>query len=200
MRALLVLLNTGTGDNMGRESSIDQLNPDDKQMLDRWLMDKGFCGYVEIAEKLAEMGYSVSKSSVHRYGQKLENKLAAVQASTQAAMMIAEAAPDDSDMRTQAVLSLMQTQLFDTLMNLQEAGAEGVDPAKRLALISSCGKGIASIAQASIGQKKWMLDVRDRVEAAVKAVDKIVKKGGLSAETAAEIRKQILGITDNERK
>lgn len=200
MRALLVLLNTGTGDDMGRESSIDQLNPDDKQMLDRWLMDKGFCGYVEIAEKLAEMGYSVSKSSVHRYGQKLENKLAAVQASTQAAMMIAEAAPDDSDMRTQAVLSLMQTQLFDTLMNLQEAGAEGVDPAKRLALISSCGKGIASIAQASIGQKKWMLDVRDRVEAAVKAVDKIVKKGGLSAETAAEIRKQILGITDNERK
>ncbi|MNG43641.1 hypothetical protein D3C78_16780 [compost metagenome] len=113
---------------------------------------------------------------------------------TQAAMMIAEAAPDDSDMRTQAVLSLMQTQLFDTLIALQEAGAEGVDPAKRLALISSCGKGIASIAQASIGQKKWMLDVRDRVQKAANEVESIVKKGGLSAETAADIRAQILGI------
>ena len=120
---------------MAKPSAIDQLNPDDKFWLDTWFKDKGFCGYVEIAEILMERGYSISKSSVHRYGQKLEQKLAAVQASTQAAIMIAEAAPDDSDMRTQAVLSLMQTQLFDTLINLQEAGTEGVDPAKRLALI-----------------------------------------------------------------
>ena len=179
---------------MAKPSAIDQLNPDDKFWLDTWFKDKGFCGYVEIAEILMERGYSISKSSVHRYGQKLEQKLAAVQASTQAAIMIAEAAPDDSDMRTQAVLSLMQTQLFDTLINLQEAGTEGVDPAKRLALISSCGKGIASIAQASIGQKKWMLDVRDRVEKAAQAVDSIVKKGGLSSEAADVIRKEILGI------
>jgi hypothetical protein len=40
---------------MGRESSIDQLKPEDRQMLDRWLMDKGFCGYEEIATKLAEL-------------------------------------------------------------------------------------------------------------------------------------------------
>ena len=131
---------------------------------------------------------------VHRYGQKLEQKLAAVQASTQAAIMISEAAPDDSDMRTQAVLSLMQTQLFDTLIALQEAGSEGVDPAKRLALISQCGKGIASLAQASIGQKKWMLDVRDRVEKVAKSVEEIAKKGGLSPKAAATIRKEILGI------
>lgn len=179
---------------MAKPSAIDQLNPDDKFWLDTWFKDKGFCGYVEIAEILMERGYSISKSSVHRYGQKLEQKLAAVQASTQAAIMIAEAAPDDSDMRTQAVLSLMQTQLFDTLINLQEAGTEGVDPAKRLALISSCGKGIASIAQASIGQKKWMLDVRGRVEKVAKSVEEIAKKGGLSPKAAATIRKEILGI------
>ncbi len=179
---------------MAKPSAIDQLSAEDKTWLDSRFRDQGFCGYVEIAELLAERGYSVSKSSVQRYGQKLEQKLAAVQASTQAALMIADAAPDDSDMRTQAVLSLMQTQLFDTLINLQEAGTEGVDPAKRLALISSCGKGIASIAQASIGQKKWMLDVRDRAEKAAQAVESIVKKGGLSAEVAADIRAQILGI------
>lgn len=179
---------------MAKPSAIDQLNAEDKVWLDARFRDQGFCGYVEIAELLAERGYNVSKSSVHRYGQKLEQKLAAVQASTQAAIMISEAAPDDSDMRTQAVLSLMQTQLFDTLIALQEAGSEGVDPAKRLALISSCGKGIASIAQASIGQKKWMLDVRDRVEKAAQAVDSIVKKGGLSSEAADVIRKEILGI------
>lgn len=89
---------------MAKPSAIDQLNPDDKFWLDTWFKDKGFCGYVEIAEILMERGYSISKSSVHRYGQKLEQKLAAVQASTQAAILIADAAPDDGDVRSQAVL------------------------------------------------------------------------------------------------
>ncbi|ENV33933.1 DUF3486 family protein [Acinetobacter gerneri] len=181
---------------MGRESSIDQLKPEDRQMLDRWLMDKGFCGYEEIANKLAEMGYLVSKSSVHRYGQKLEQKLAAVQASTQAAIMIADAAPDDSDMRSSAVLSLVQTELFNALIALQESENPDADPADRIMLMAKAGKGIAEIAKASVNQKKWESEVKERVQAAAKAVDKIAKKGGLSAETAAEIRKQILGIVD----
>ncbi len=157
-------------------------------------MDKGFCGYEEIADKLADLGYSISKSSVHRYGQKLEQKMAAVQASTQAAMLIADAAPDDGDARSQAVLSLIQTELFNALIALQESDDPDADPAERLALIAKCGKGIAEISKASVNQKKWMLDVRDRVEKAAKEVENIVKKGGLSAETAASIRAQILGI------
>ena len=181
---------------MGRESSIDQLKPEDRQMLDRWLMDKGFCGYEEIANKLAELGYSVSKSSVHRYGQKLEQKLSAVQASTQAAIMIADAAPDDSDMRSAAVLSLVQTEIFNALVELQEANSEETSAADRIMLMAKAGKGIAEITKASVNQKKWESEVKERVQAAAKAVDKIAKKGGLSAETAAEIRKQILGIVD----
>ena len=181
---------------MGRESTIDQLKPEDRQMLDRWLMDKGFCGYEEIAGKLAELGYSVSKSSVHRYGQKLEQKLSAVKASTQAALMIAEAAPDDSDMRSAAVLSLVQTEFFNALMALQESDINDTDPADRIMLMAKAGKGIAEITKASVNQKKWEAEVKERVQAAAKAVDKIAKKGGLSAETAAEIRKQILGIVD----
>lgn len=182
---------------MGRESTIDQLKPEDRQMLDRWLMDKGFCGYEEIAHKLAELGYSVSKSSVHRYGQKLENKLAAVQASTQAAMMIADAAPDDSDMRSAAVLSLVQTEIFNALVALQESDNKDANPADRIMLMAKAGKGIAEIAKASVNQKKWESEVHEKVEKAAKAVEKIVKKGGLSAETAAEIRKQILGISSS---
>ena len=179
---------------MAKQSAIDQLNPDDKFWLDTWFKDKGFCGYVEIAEILMERGYRISKSSVHRYGQKLEQKLAAVQASTQAAILIADAAPDDGDVRSQAVLSLIQTELFNALIALQESNDPDADPADRLALIAKCGKGIAEITKASVNQKKWMLDVRDRAEKAAQAVESIVKKGGLSAETAASIRAQILGI------
>jgi hypothetical protein len=184
---------------MGRESAISQLEPQDKSWLDRQLMDKGFCGYEEIANLLAERGYAVSKSSVHRYGEKLERKLAAVQASTQAAILISEAAPDDGDQRSAAVLSLMQTELFNALVAFQDASeldSEGkpIDPSKRLALLASCGKGIADIAKASVNLKKHQAEVKAKAEIAAKEVDKIVKKGGLSAETAADIRKQILGI------
>ncbi|EOC4155598.1 DUF3486 family protein, partial [Acinetobacter baumannii] len=145
---------------------------------------------------LQERGYDISKSSVHRYGQKVEQKLAAVQASTQAAMMIADAAPDDSDMRSSAVLSLVQTELFNALIALQESENPEADPADRIMLMAKAGKGIAEIAKASVNQKKWESEVKERVQAAAKAVDKIAKKGGLSAETAAEIRKQILGIVE----
>lgn len=179
---------------MAKPSAIDQLNAEDKAWLDARFRDQGFCGYVEIAELLAERGYNVSKSSVHRYGQKLEQKLAAVQASTQAAIMISEAAPDDADQRSAAVMSLIQTELFNSLIALQESNDPDTSAADRIELMAKCGKGIASIMQASIGQKKWMLDVRDRVEKAVQAVDSIAKKGGLSAEAAAAIRKEILGI------
>ena len=179
---------------MGRESAIDQLKPEDKTMLDRWLMDKGFCGYEEIATKLAEMGYSVGKSSIHRYGQKLESKLAAVQASTQAAMMIADAAPDDGDLRSSAVLSLVQTELFNALVSLQDSNDPNASPADRIMLMAKAGKGIAEIAKASVNQKKWESEVKERVEKAAEAVESIVKKGGLSAEVAADIRAQILGI------
>lgn len=180
---------------MARESSIDQLSGDDKAWLDKRFMDQGFCGYEEIANILQERGYNVSKSSVHRYGQKVEQKLAAVQASTQAAMMIADAAPDDSDLRSSAVLSLVQTELFNALIALQESDDPDTNPADRIMLMAKAGKGIAEISKASVNQKKWESEVKERVQAAAKEVDKIVKKSGLSKETAEEIRKQILGIT-----
>ncbi|WP_111861037.1 DUF3486 family protein [Acinetobacter sp. CFCC 10889] len=178
---------------MGRESALDQLKPEDKQMLNRWLMDKGFCGYEEIANKLSELGYSISKSSIHRYGQKLENKLSAIQASTQAALMFKDSVKDDGEGLNSAVLAMIQSEYFECFVALQELGDE-VTPEKRLELLSKVSKGVAEISKASVNQKKFEIEVREKVETALKAVEKISKKGGLSAETATEIRKQILGI------
>lgn len=180
---------------MARESAIDALSNDDLDWLNSHFRDKGFCGYEEIASILKQRGYSISKASVHRYGQKMERKLAAVKASTEAAMLITKASPDDADERSQAVLSLVQTEMFNALVALQDVEDDNADPAKRLAMISKCAKGIAEITNASVNQKKWMLEVRSKAEAAASEVEKIIKKsGGLSDETAATIRAQILGI------
>lgn len=179
---------------MARQSAIDALSPEDKEWLNRQFLDKGFCGYEEIAALLAERGYNVSKSSVHRYGQKLESKLEAVQASTQAAILIAQAAPDDADQRSQAMLSMVQTEFFNALVALQEVNNEDNSPEDRIALLGKASKGIAEIAKASVNQKKWSLEVLEKAQKAAEAVASIVKKGGLSQAAADEIKRQILGI------
>ncbi|WP_448761062.1 DUF3486 family protein [Acinetobacter tandoii] len=178
---------------MGRESAIDQLNPEDKQWLDRRFMDCGFNGYEEIAAILAERGYNIGKSSIHRYGQKLENKLAAIKASTQAALLFQESVKDDGDGLNSAVLSMIQTEYFECFIALQELN-DNLTPEKRLELLAKVSKGVAEISKASVNQKKWEIEIREKVEAAAKAVENIVKKGGLSQKSADEIRSQILGI------
>jgi hypothetical protein len=88
---------------------------------------------------------------------------------------------------------MIQSGFFDCLVALQQINGEE-SAEKRLALLSKVSVGISKIADSSVNQKKWLVTIRMQVEQAAKEVEKIVKKGGLSKETAAEIRKQILGI------
>lgn len=178
---------------MAPRSKISKLPPDVKKWLDRALSDKNFGEYELLEQALAERGHQISKSAIHRYGQKLERKLAAIKASTEAAAAIAAAAPDDADLRSAAVISLVQSEVFEVLVALQEAEADS-DPAERIKLLGSAAKSIAELSRASVNQKKWQAQVREKAAAAAAAVEKIAKKGGLSASAVNEIRSQILGI------
>lgn len=167
--------------------------PDElRRELDHKLIDGGFAGYEALEAWLSENGVEIGKSSLHRYGQNLSRRMAAVKASTEAAVLISETCQDDEDKRSGAILSLVQTDLFNALLALQEA--EDSDPAERVALIAKAGKGISEVVKASVSQKKWQVEVRTKAEAAAAAVEKIVAKGGLSGDAVAAIRREILGI------
>lgn len=167
--------------------------------LDRRLVQSGFGDYENMSAWLAEQGFQIGKSSVHRYGQGLERKLAAIKASTSAAAAIADAAPDDADLRSAAVISLIQTEVFDVLVTLQEAeDADPADPAERLKLMSRAAKSIAELSRASVNQKKWQKDIEAKIRAeerarAAEAATTAAKAAGASSETIAVIRKA-LGI------
>lgn len=178
---------------MPRQNNIEKLPAKLRQTLDRLLLDGGFSGYESIAAYLKEHGYSLSKSSVHRYGQKLERRLQAIKASTDAAKLLAEQVDDTENHLSGSVISLVQSELFDTLLNLQDADAEE-DPAERMKLLSNAAKSIAEVSRASIANKKWQSEVRTKAEAAAAKVDAIARKGGLSGDTAEAIRREILGI------
>lgn len=177
---------------MPRRSAVEALPKAVRAWLDGALIEGNFSGYELLEAELQARGYSIGKSSVHRYGQQLERKLASVRASTQAATAIAEAAPDDADLRSAAVMSMIQTDVFNVLVTLQEA--ESADPQERLKLLSRAAKSIAELSRASVNQKRWQVEVRDKARAAAETVAKLAKKGGLSADAVDSIRREILGI------
>ncbi len=177
---------------MARRSKVLGLPPEVRAWLDQALAEGNFSGYEAFEAELARRGFGISSSSIHRYGQQLEKKLAAVKASTEAARAIAAAAPDDADQRSAAVMSLVQTETFNVLVALQEA--EEAKPEARLKLLAKAAEAIAKLSRASVNQKKWETEVNAKVKAAAEAAERIARKGGLSASSVAEIRKSILGI------
>ena len=179
---------------MARRSSIDGLPQDVRRWLERALTEANFGGYQALEEMLRERGYAISKSAIHRYGQKIERRFAAIKASTEAARLLTEGASDDQDARSEAVIALGQTEMFESILNLQEAEDETLDPADRITLLSKAAKNIATLARASVNQKKFRLEVQARAEAAAAKVEKIARKGGLSAESVEQLRREILGI------
>lgn len=178
---------------MGQRSKITQLPPAVRDWLDQALAEKNFAGYKQLASELEARGYTIGKSSVHRYGANLQKKLDAIKASTEAARQISAIAPDDADQRSAAVISMIQTQIFDVLVNAQQLNDEK-DPARRMRLLSSLSANVAKLSRASVNQKKHELEIRSKTEAAADKVARLAKKGGLSGTTVENIKREILGI------
>ncbi|MBS1186717.1 MAG: terminase [Burkholderiaceae bacterium] len=179
---------------MAPRNKVGQLPAEVRDWLDKALLNANFGDYVALEEALRAKGFAISKSSIHRYGQKIERRLAAIKASTEAARLLTEGAADDQDARSEAVIALVQTEMFESIVNLQEATEEDIDPAERIGLLSSAAKNIATLARASVNQKKFRQEVQARAQAAAENVEKIAKKGGLSAESVSQLRREILGI------
>lgn len=159
--------------------------------LEQTLVNQGFAGYKELEALLKERGFDISHAAIHRHGQKLERRLSAIKASTEAAKLIAESAPDNEDHRSAAVMSMIQTSLFDALMDLQEA--ESLPPDERIPILAKASQGFAKLAASSLLQKKWASDVEEKL----KALEAQARKGNgpkrLDEETLKAVRESIYG-------
>lgn len=187
---------------MARRSSIDGLPEDVRRWLERALAESNFSGYQALEELLRDKGYAISKSAIHRYGQKIERRFAAIKASTEAARMLTEGASDDQDRRSEAVIALVQTELFESILNLQEAGEEEIDASERLGLLSAAAKNIATLARASVNQKKFRLEEQARIALEAREqqlaeqqerLEELRGADGMSEQMEARIRRILLG-------
>lgn len=154
--------------------------------LDSRLIRGGFSGYEELEAWLRSQGYEVGKSSIHRYGSKLDQRIAELKRSTDQAKALVAAAPDDSADMSEALMRLLQEKLFTLLMEID------VDPEN--ADLGAIAKAMAPLARASIALKKHASEVALKARDAAEAAGRIAQKGGLSEGSADEIRRLIMGI------
>ena len=181
---------------MPRRDAVSTLPDEVRTWLDKSLIKGNFSAYEQLEAALKERGFQISKSAIHRYGKKFERRLAAIKASTEAARMLTEGAADDQDARSEAVIALVQSELFETIVNLQEAADEEIDPAERVKLLSSAAKNIATLSRASVSLKEYQAKVREKDAAKLDQLEGEVKSGKrrLDLDTLRQIREEIYGI------
>ncbi|MBN2690561.1 MAG: DUF3486 family protein, partial [Burkholderiaceae bacterium] len=177
---------------MPRRNKVQSLTPELRAEIERLLIQRGFSGYAELEQQILDAhGVEIGKSTLHRYGSKLERKLDAIRASTEAARLIADAAPDDADQRSAAVISLVQSNMFEALLNLQDAEGDDVDPGERVKLLGQAARAMAEASRASIGQKKWQSEVSAKLDALEAAQGQGKKR--LDATTLKAVREALYG-------
>lgn len=158
---------------MGRKSSIDRMTPEVKAYIQAMLatgsqtLDELIADLQQRFPAEAAAGELPSRSALHRYGAKLDRRLSAIRASTEAARLIQAHAGDDKDARSEALTAMVQTELFDAILLLQEADDPEADPAERVALLSKAAKNIATLTRSSINLKEFQAKAEERARKAM---------------------------------
>lgn len=172
---------------MPQRSAISQLPESVRQVLDHRLIAGGFAGYEGLSEWLTEQGFEISRSSIHRYGQQFEARLAALKVATDQAKAIAEASQDDEGAMNEALIRLVQTKTFEILRELEEDDV----PAN----LPKIGRMVADLARASVTQKKWSDQARERMRVKFAELEAEANaKRGIDAATIARVKEAIYGI------
>jgi len=189
---------------MGRKSSITRLPADIRSYIEAMLAT----GAQTLDELIADLQGRFpaqanadslpSRSALHRYGSKLDRRLLAIKASTQAAMLIREHAGDSMDARSEALQALVQTELFEAILSLQEAEEEA-DPADRIAMLSAAAKNIATLSRSSVNLKQFQAKVEEAMRKKVLVeqrgkLDELGRSGLVDADTLQKVIKAAYGL------
>jgi len=168
---------------MGTPSKIEQLLSDEERaQLNRKIRENGFGDYRGLAKELQDMGFEISKSAVHSYGQKLQEQVRKIRAASAQADLLRKEFPDDDGAMTDGILRTYQAAIFEYMQDFSLDGTK-VDPVK-------LGRVIKDIAHASISQKKLQNEMRAEMLA---RADAAVENGDWQKE-AMEEAKRIMGF------
>ncbi|STY93093.1 DUF3486 family protein [Moraxella bovis] len=177
---------------MAQRSSVEKLPTDVRHELERKLAENGFGNYTELADWLKSQGYEISRSAVHRYGSKVQKRFASIKASTEAARLIAEGASDEGDTRSEALVAMVQTELFEAMIEIGDIA--DLSAVERFNMIAKVSKNVASLTSASTRLKKFQSELKDKMDKAFEKLEAQSKQGTLDEHTLKRIRTEVYGL------
>jgi len=194
---------------MPRKSSIATLPDSVRKRLD-FLIAEGALSLDDLTAFLDGAGHARSRSAIHRHAQKLEQVSARMRQSRE---MVQALVPDLNDAKEQGeqgrlLVEMARVLVFEFLMKLQpDPNDPDAAPQIDAKDIANLGKGLAELSRALRLDQDFEVKLRTVVEkeerekaaAAVEEVAAGLGEQGLSANTVAMIKAQILGIKPQEK-
>lgn len=172
---------------MPKISKIDALPLDVKMELDRLLIEQAFSDYRGLEAWLAEKGFEIGKSSIHRYGKEFKEQIEAIRLATEQAKAISEVCDDDANNLGDALGRLAQQKAFDLICKFDPSGSE---PLAFDRLVNA----IANLNKSANATKKHSQAIRSQLRRVGDEVAAEVQSAGLSEFAAQQIREKILGV------
>ncbi|CDI04068.1 conserved hypothetical protein [Candidatus Competibacter denitrificans Run_A_D11] len=179
---------------MAPPRKVDLLPPEIRKGLDDRLIASGFGDYNGLSDWLGALGYEISKSALHQYGQEYKQEFNDTLRRLTVATYMAKQINDEMENALDKTNSVrLRDKVFEEITALEKA-KEATDPITRAKHLNSLTLSQSRLSRASINRQKWDAELSAKTQAAAEAIEKIAKRGGLNADTAAEIRREILGI------
>ncbi len=164
-----------------------------REQINELLIAHNFAGYLDLTEKVNQLlkdsglELTVSKTGLHRYGKKFEDRLEALRMSTLQAKEMKRLLADDDAAVAEMSLQLSQGLIFDLMIE------RGQDlSAKEIGLLS---RALSDASRAGIGVKKYQAELKAKVDEAFKKIERENQKTKtLDRATLARVRSEIYGL------
>lgn len=182
---------------MPRRPRIETDLPKDVRIwLERELAEGNYSGYERLSATLAEMGYEISKSALHRHGQKMEATTRLLRDARAITESLAAELGDAAVQGKQGRLLVETTRALVTQMLEKMAGGDGALTPKDAMML---GKALAELGRALRYDQDFETKVREQVvkeerERAAQVVTTAAADAGATEDQVAFIKARILGI------
>jgi hypothetical protein len=182
---------------MPRRSAVWALPEEVRAELDRRLVGSGFAHYEGLSAWLAEHGYQMSKSAVHRYGQELEESFERSMGRVKAAQALArawtEADPDAQGALVDATARIAEEALLRITIALGEAEEDPQGLAKHMSQVS---RALADLGRLTLAHRRHAEQVRREAAQALEAKVEAAAGAGrtLDAEAVRGLIREAYGV------
>ena len=155
---------------MPQVSTVKTLPKDDREWLEKQLLERNFSDYDGLVKLLAERGLEISRSALGRFGKEFKEYCENIKRTTELALMLTTELGDDANTIGDAALRSMQAQLLQALPDYDWSQIHEMEPGELSLAISR-------LSRAGVNQKKWMAEAKRAMAESKKAIEGLVNEG-----------------------